>query len=101
MLKRSINKTKLLTLIEPGKITRIDYRKFTWSGYVNYETTRKQLAGMENTYYRVLKYLENRSGHEIKLQNRMFMLEFEKLDDAKMFMLAFSDVIIDNGIKYE
>lgn len=101
MRKRLTNKTKLLALIEPGRITRIDYRKFTWSGYVNYQTTRKQLAGMENIYKRVVKYLEKRDRHQVTIEDRTFVLEFEKLDDAHMFMLAFSDIIIDNGIKYE
>lgn len=92
-------------MIEPGKITRIDYRKFTWSAYVNFQTTRKQLAGMENVWDRIKKYLEHRDrkSYNVTLEEetRTIILEFEKLDDAHMFMLAFSDAIIDNGIKYE
>lgn len=88
-------------MIEPGKITRIDYRKFMWSGYVNYETTRKQWAGMENIYSRVGNYLENRLGHQVTIEDRIFVLEFEKLDDARMFMLAFSDVIDTHGVKFD
>ena len=95
----------MLTLIKPGKITRIDYRKFTWSAYVNYQTTRKQLAGMENTWERIKKYLEHRDKKDYSVSiedpTKTIVLEFEKLDDAKMFMLAFSDVMIDNGINYE
>jgi hypothetical protein len=95
----------LLVLTEPGKITRIDYRKFTWSAYVNFQTTRKQLAGMENVWDRIKKYLEHRDrkSYNVTLEEetRTIVLEFEKLDDARMFMLAFSDAIIDNGIKYE
>jgi hypothetical protein len=56
---------------------------------------------MENIYKRVVKYLEKRDRHQVTIEDRTFVLEFEKLDDAKMFMLAFSDIIIDNGIKYE
>ena len=92
-------------MIEPGKITRIDYRKFTWSAYVNFQTTRKQLAGMENVWDRIKKYLEHRDrkSYNVTLEEetRTIVLEFQKLDDARMFMLAFSDAIIDNGIKYE
>lgn len=88
-------------MIEPGRITRVDYRKFTWSGYVNFETTRKQWAGMENTGERIRKYLEHRTGHSIMIEDRKFVLVFEKLDDAKLFMLSFSDVIETRGIKYE
>jgi len=92
-------------LTEPGKITRIDYRKFTWSAYVNFQTTRKQLAGMENVWDRIKKYLEHRDrkSYNVTLEEetRTIVLEFQKLDDARMFMLAFSDAIIDNGIKYE
>ena len=90
-------------MTEPGKITRIDYRKFTWSAYVNYQTTRKQLAGMENVWERAKKYLKNREDYDIVIEDpsKMVILEFKKLDDAQMFMIAFSDVIIDNGIKYE
>ena len=95
----------MLVLTEPGKITRIDYRKFTWSAYVNFQTTRKQLAGMENVWDRIKKYLEHRDrkSYNVTLEEetRTIVLEFEKLDDARMFMLAFSDAIIDNGIKYE
>ena len=92
-------------MTEPGKITRIDYRKFTWSAYVNFQTTRKQLAGMENVWDRIKKYLEHRDrkSYNVTLEEetRTIVLEFQKLDDARMFMLAFSDAIIDNGIKYE
>jgi len=92
-------------LTEPGKITRIDYRKFTWSAYVNFQTTRKQLAGMENVWEKIKKYLEHRDrkSYNVTLEEetRTIVLEFQKLDDARMFMLAFSDAIIDNGIKYE
>ena len=92
-------------MIEPGKITRVDYRKFTWSAYVNFQTTRKQLAGMENVWERAKKYLEHRDKQSFNIsiedETRTIILEFKKLDDAKMFMLAFSDVIISNGIKYE
>lgn len=88
-------------MTEPGRITRIDYRKFTWSGYVNFETTRKQWAGMENTGERIRKFFEHRKGHIIKIQDSKFVLEFEKLDDARMFVLAFNDVIENNGVNYE
>ena len=92
-------------MIEPGKITRIDYRKFTWSAYINFQTTRKQLAGMENVWDRIKKYLEHRDrkSYNVTLEEetRTIVLEFEKLDDARMFMLAFSDIIIDEGIRFD
>lgn len=88
-------------MIEPGRITRVDYRKFTWSGYINYQTTRKQFAGMENIGQRINKYLEHRINYTIEIQDRRFILEFKKLDDAKMFMLSFNDIIDTYGIKYE
>jgi hypothetical protein len=88
-------------LIKPGRIVREDYRQFSWSGYVNYETTRKQAAGMENLMQRIERYLENRSGHEIKFENYKFILEFERLDDARMFVLSFSDVIDTHGVKFD
>ena len=99
--KRLTNKTRLFQLIVPGRIVREDYRQFSWSGYVNYEITRKQAAGMENLMQRVERYLENRSGHEIRLENRKFVLEFQRLDDARMFVLSFSDVIETNGVKFD
>lgn len=92
-------------MTEPGRITRIDYRKFVWSAYVNFETTRKQRAGMENVWERVKKYLKHRDKKDYNIAiedpTKNVVLEFEKLDDAKMFMLAFSDVIETKGIKYE
>ncbi len=91
----------MFQLIVPGRIIREDYRQFSWSGYVNYEITRKQAAGMENLMQRVERYLENRSGHEIRLENRKFVLEFQRLDDARMFVLSFSDVIETNGVKFD
>ena len=60
---------------------------------------------MENVWDRIKKYLEHRDrkSYNVTLEEetRTIVLEFEKLDDARMFMLAFSDAIIDNGIKYE
>jgi len=99
--KRLTNKTRLLALTKPGRIIRTDHRVFSWSGYVNYETTRKQAAGMENLMQRIERYLENRSGHEIKFENYKFILEFERLDDARMFVLSFSDVIDTHGVKFD
>ena len=88
-------------MTKPGRIIRTDHRVFSWSGYVNYETTRKQAAGMENLMQRIERYLENRSGHEIKFENYKFILEFERLDDARMFVLSFSDVIDTHGVRFD
>ena len=56
---------------------------------------------MENTGERIRKFFEHRKGHTIQIQDRKFVLEFEKLDDAKMFVLAFNDVIENNGVKFD
>ena len=56
---------------------------------------------MENIGQRINKYLEHRINYTIEIQDRRFILEFKKLDDAKMFMLSFNDIIDTNGIKYE
>jgi len=50
---------------------------------------------------RIERYLENRSGHEIKFENYRFILEFERLDDAQMFVLSFSDVIDTHGVRFD
>ena len=50
---------------------------------------------------RIRKFFEHRKGHIIKIQDSKFVLEFEKLDDARMFVLAFNDVIENNGVNYE
>jgi len=56
---------------------------------------------MENLMQRIERYLENRSGHEIKFENYRFILEFERLDDARMFVLSFSDVIDTHGVRFD
>ena len=88
-------------MTEPGKILRADYRVFQWSGYINYERTRKQLAGMQDLSARIERYLENRTGYDIRMQDRTYILEFERLDDARMFVLSFSDVIHNAGVNFE
>ena len=85
----------------PGKILREDYRLFSWSVYLNFESTRKQIAGMENLSERIKVYLEHRQGYETQIEDNRHFLRFSRLDDARMFVLSFSDVIETNGVRFE
>ena len=85
----------------PGKITREDYRLFSWSAYLNYESTRKQIAGMEKLSERLKSYLEHRQGYEMQVEDNRYFLRFSRLDDARMFVLSFSDVIETNGVRFD
>lgn len=84
-----------------GRIIRTDYRVFQWSVYINYERTKKQIAGMEDTNARIEKYLKNRQNYEIKLLDRTVQLAFENVSDAQMFVLAFSDLIDTHGVRFD
>lgn len=88
-------------MTKPGRIIRTDYRVFQWSVYINYERTKKQIAGMEDTNARIEKYLKNRQNYEIKLLDRTVQLTFENVSDAQMFVLAFSDLIDTHGVRFD
>ena len=89
-------------MTEPGKIIRLDFRKFAYSGYVNYERTKKQRAGMTLLADRLDSYFEGKDIVYTKtLEDNFFVLEFAKLADARMFVLSFSDVITTNGVRFD
>jgi uncharacterized protein (DUF2164 family) len=52
---------------------------------------------------RVKRYLEHRTDTEYKIESvdNTVVLEFETLDDARMFVLSFSDVIDTHGVRFD
>jgi hypothetical protein len=52
---------------------------------------------------RVKRYLEHRTDTEYKIESvdNIVVLEFETLDDARMFVLSFSDVIDTHGVRFD
>lgn len=92
---------RLFTLIEHGKILRHDYRRFGFNTYLSIDDISKHGAKTELTQ-RIQKYFDNR---EVEFRyeeaENMGWIEFEKLDDAQMFVLSFSDVIKTNGVRFE
>ncbi len=115
MPKRLTNKTRLLALTErgnipwrpglitPGRITRTDYRCFEFSHLLDFHTAVKHGTLAHNLTDRVKRYLEHRTDtdHRIESVDDTIVLEFETLDDARMFVLSFSDVIDTHGVRFD
>ncbi len=90
-------------LVTPGRITRTDYRRFEFSHLLDFHTAVKHGTTAKNLIDRVKRYLENRTDteHKIESMDDIIVLEFETLDDARMFVLSFSDVIDTHGVRFE
>lgn len=89
-------------MIEPGKILRTDYRRFCFTQSLDFYGAVKNGKSVSKLLDRIREYLQARSDldWDIKNEEKLVILEFAKLDDAKMFMLSFSDVIYTNGVKF-
>ena len=85
-----------------GKVLRTDYRCFQFAVNVPFEQ-RDMFDDVEQISKRVDRYMRNRdpNSYIIQLIDRTVMLEFRKLDDARMFVLAFSDVVETHGVKFD
>ena len=94
---------KLLTLIEPGKLLQVDYRVFKFTIELGFEDRIEYGNTISNLIDRINEYFYARPGlsYSHELMGIVMIIQFEKLDDAKMFMLAFSDVLETQGYKYE
>ena len=103
MPKRLTNKTRLLALIKPGRIIRTDYRSFQFSVHLDFHTAVKHGNRAQGIIDRVKRYLENRTDTEYKIESvdNTVVLEFETLDDARMFVLSFNDVIDTHGVRFD
>jgi len=101
--KKLTSKTRLLALTKPGRIIRIDYRSFQFSHLLDFHTAVKHGHRASNLLDRVKRYLENRTDteHRIESVDNTIVLEFKTLDDARMFVLSFNDVIDTNGVKFD
>jgi len=103
VLKRLTSKTRLLALTKPGRIIRTDYRCFQFSHYLDFHTAVKHGNRAQGIIDRVKRYLEHRTDTEYKIESvdNIVVLEFETLDDARMFVLSFSDVIDTHGVRFD
>jgi hypothetical protein len=101
--KRLTNKTRLLALIKPGRIIRTDYRSFQFSVHLDFHTAVKHGKRAGSLLNRVRKYLEMRTDTDYNIESvdNTVVLEFAKLDDARMFVLSFNDVIDTDGVKFD
>jgi hypothetical protein len=90
-------------IVTPGRITRTDYRTFEFSHLLDFHTAVKHRHRASNLTDRVKRYLENRTDteHRIESVDNTIVLEFETLDDARMFVLSFSDVIDTHGVRFD
>ena len=88
-------------MIEHGKIFRADYRTFTYNTYISIDDLNKHTV-RSKLIKRIRKYFEGRSvqfAYEEAFD--MGWIKFAKLDDAQMFVLAFSDVIETKGQRFD
>jgi hypothetical protein len=87
----------------PGRITRTDYRSFEFSHMLDFHTAVKHGTKASNLTDRVKRYLEHRTDtdHRIESVDNTIVLEFKTLDDARMFVLSFNDVIDTYGVKFD
>ena len=93
----------ILLFTKPGRIFRVDYRMFQFSHKLDFHTAVKHGTKASNLLDRVKRYLEHRTDtdHRIESVDDTIVLEFKALDDARMFMLSFSDVIDTHGVKFD
>ena len=94
---------RLFSLTKPGRIIRTDYRSFQFSHLLDFHTAVKHGTKASNLTDRIKRYLEQRTDTEYKIESvdNTVVLEFETLDDARMFVLSFSDVIDTHGVRFE
>jgi len=87
----------------PGRIIRTDHRCFQFSHNLDFYTAVKHGERATSILHRVERYLENRSDTEyhLKTESNTVVLEFKTLDDARMFVLSFSDVIDTHGVRFD
>jgi len=90
-------------MILPGKILRTDYRRFQFTQSLDYFGALQHGQSVGRLLDRVREYLQARPDldWDITNEDKLVVLEFAKLDDARMFMLSFSDVIYTNGVKFD
>jgi uncharacterized protein (DUF2164 family) len=70
---------------------------------LDFHTAVKHGNRAQSIIDRVKRYLEHRTDTEYKIESvdNTVVLEFETLDDARMFVLSFSDVIDTHGVKFD
>ena len=93
----------IMLTTKPGRIFRTDYRVFQFSHMLDFHTAVKHGTKASNLLDRVKRYLEHRTDtdHRIESIDNTIVLEFATLDDARMFVLSFSDVIDTHGVRFD
>ena len=90
--------------LKHGKIYRLDYRLFVFPFKMDDFAIRlvatKKITDISD---RLVPYFSKREHLQksIKEEDGNVIIQFEKIDDAKMFMLSFTDVIDSQGVKFE
>jgi len=87
----------------PGRIIRADYRIFQFSVYLDFYQVKALAIPQNALLNRVREYFNARPNIEVEIQqiDNTCLVEFAKLDDARMFMLSFSDVIDTHGVHFD
>ena len=87
----------------PGRIIRADYRIFQFSVYLDFYQVKALAIPQNALLNRVREYFEARPNIEVEIQqiDNTCLVEFAKLDDARMFVLSFSDVIDTHGVHFD
>lgn len=87
----------------PGRIIRADYRIFQFSVYLDFYQVKALAIPQNELLNRVREYFEARPNIEVEIQqiDNTCLVEFAKLDDARMFVLSFSDVIDTHGVHFD
>lgn len=90
-------------MIEPGKLLQIDYRVFKLTIELGFEDRLSHGYAITDLINRINEYFYARPGlsYSHELMGGVMIIQFEKLSDAKMFCLSFSDVLSTDGVKFE
>jgi len=88
---------------EPGKLHQVDYRVFKFTIELGFEDRLAHGYAITDLINRVNEYFQARPelNYSHELMGGIMILQFEKLSDAKMFCISFSDVLSKDGAKFE
>ncbi len=90
-------------MIEPGKLLQVDYRVFKFTIELGFEDRLSHGYAITDLINRINEYFYARPGlsYTHELMGSLMIIQFEKLSDAKMFCLSFSDVLSTDGVNFE
>ena len=84
-------------------ITRTDYRVFEFEYRVEFHSVQQQGERVGRLVNRVNEYLKQRriDTYTVELEDRVVIVEFATLADARLFALAFADCIRTLGVNFD